>query len=474
LKLLTEANRLGVSPATVISPDRIGDHLAEENHSLSEHAVARTPRVTAKLNVFQRLVRQWDSIHPYNGAQVVKIRGRVDLELCRRAWLEALEALGLGVVSIAQKSYTYRCLNGEAIYHGVVRCPDGTKLEEWLSNELNRPFNDDGGVPFRPFVLQEESHFWMGLCYQHWVADSASIRMLMREWFVRQFDAAAVRPRELCFHAGGYFSLFGPHRDGAPPTKVFLSTLRWHPRFQKVRRIEDREKFADMRLAFQTIQAPERLIDALRATARRTGATVNDLFLAAIAQVCDEFVPVKRRYRRQQLAVGSIVDLRNGSRQPLRNLFDLLLGFTSVWCTDDVLPDWRKLVETIAGQTREQKRCGLPLASGLRMAYGIIAGKCLSRDGIIEFYRKRVPLAGANSNVNLNHCWAAKYAGDPVLDYVRVAPTGPITPLVFSTTTLGQGMSIGLTYRRAIITAEMANLIGEKFIARLRDLVHPD
>jgi hypothetical protein len=470
LKLWSETHRLDLSAAAALAIGRAPEIVSQIERPSRPHATAPVPHERAKLNVFQRLVRQWDSIHPYNGAQVVKIRGAVDLDLCRRAWLDALEALNLGVVGIRQRTYSYRCLNGEAIFHGVVQCPDATNLETWLSDELNRPFDPDGGVPFRPFVLQEDGHFWMGLCYQHWVADSASIRMLIHEWFVRQFDPAAAKPRVLRFHSGGYLSLFGPHRDGARPTEVLLSTLRWHAKFQKVRRIEDREKFRDMRLEFLTVPAPDGLIESLRSTARKTGATVNDLFLAAIAQVCNDFVPVKRRYRRQQLAIGSIVDLRNGGSDKLRDLFDLLLGFTSVWCTDEVLGDWPTLLQAVAGQTRQQKRCGLPLASCLRMFYGIMAGNCLSRDSIIEFYRKRVPLAGANSNVNLNNCWAAKYAGDPVLDYLRVAPTGPITPVVFSTTTLGKGLSVGLTYRREIISADSARLMGETFVSRLAEV----
>ena len=67
---------------------------------------------------------------------------------------------------------------------------------------------------------------------------------------------------------------------------MFLSTLRWHSKFQKARRIEDRDSFRDMRLEFQTLQAPDGLIDSLRATARAMGATVNDLFLAAIVRRC--------------------------------------------------------------------------------------------------------------------------------------------------------------------------------------------
>jgi hypothetical protein len=427
---------------------------------------------SARFNVFQRLVRQWEDLHPYNGAQILKIRGTVDLDRCRRAWLEALDFLNLGVVSITQSSYHHRCLNGEAMYHGVVLCPEGTRLDDWISSDLNRPFDPDGGVPFRPFIIQENGHFWMGLCYQHWVADSASIRMLIHEWFARQYDPSRASRRPIRFYAGGYLSLFGPRSGGCPPTEVLLSTLRWHSQFKKARRIEDREKFQDMSLRFSVLSAPRGLIEPLRRAARRLGVTVNDLFLAAIAQVCDQCVPAERRFRRRELAIGSIVDLRPSADQPLNDVFDLLLGFTSICCKTSHLNHWPGLIESVAKQTRQQKRGGLPLASCLRMAYGLVVGKYFSREKVIEFYRKRVPLAGANSNVNLNRCWAAKYAGNPVLDYIRVAPTGPMTPLVFATTTLGSQLSIGLTYRSAIIPPAQAEIIGQKFLARLTEIAH--
>ena len=212
------------------------------------------------------------------------------------------------------------------------------------------------------------------------------------------------------------------------------------------------------------------MIDPLRRTARRLGVTVNDLFLAAIAQVCHQCVPAEPRLRRRELAIGSIVDLRPSAEQPLNDVFDLLLGFTSICCKATHLNHWPELIESVAKQTRHQKRCGLPLASCLRMAYGLVVGKYLSREDVIEFYRKRVPLAGANSNVNLNRCWAAKYSDNPVLDYIRVAPTGPMTPLVFATTTLGSQLSIGLTYRSAIIPPAQAQIISQKFIARLGEI----
>ena len=442
--------------------------LASQEHHENHAASGRS----GGLNVFQRLVRQWESLHPYNGAQILKIQGSVDLELCRNAWLDALGALNLGVVTLSKTSYRCRRLNGEAIYHNVVECPRGTRLQQWISDELNRPFaGDDGvGVPFRPFVIQEEGHFWMGLCYQHWVADSTSIRMLIHEWFVRQFKPEAAMNRPLRIHAGGYLTLFGPHRPRSQPGRAIVSTMRWHEQFRKVRRIEDREKFRDMSLRFDLFHAPRGLIDSVCGSVRDCRATVNDVFLAAIAKVCDEFVPAECKFRRRQLAVGSIVDLRPSAGKAVGDVFDLLLGFAVVCCKLDQHRDWPALVHAIARQTESQKNGALPMSSFMRMGIGLLAGRFLSRDGMIEFYRKRVALAGANSNVNLNRCWAGQFSGGRLLDYVRVAPTGPMTPLVFATTTFGSNLSVGLTYRPSIVSPDDAPALGARFLEYLGEI----
>jgi hypothetical protein len=443
-------------------------NLTDETSRLTSAAGSAPPaRQTGKFNVFQRLVRQWESLHPYNGLQVLKIRGRVDLAECNKAWHAALESLGLGTVWVSDDSYVYRQLNGEAAYHGVAACPEGTQLESWITGEMNRRYDPSGSVPFRPFVIQESGHFWMGLGYQHWVADSASIRMLIHEWFARQFDPAAARGGKLRFSAGGYWSLFGPHREGWRTGDALLSSMRWHSRFRRARRIEDPHQFRDMSQQFALFSTPDGLIDDLRAAAKKLGVTVNDIFLAAIALTCHRYVPAPQRFRRRELAIGTIVDLRPGACQPLGDVFDLLLGFTSVWCRTKDLGDWRALVQSVGKQTDQHKRSALPLTSCLRTGAGVMMGKCLSSSKLIEFYRKRVALAGAGSNVNLNRCWAGKYAGDPLLEYLRVAPTGPMTPLVFATSTLGSRLTIGLTYRPGIIPPASAGLLGEDFVTRL-------
>jgi len=89
-------------------------------------------------------------------------------------------------------------------------------------------------------------------------------------------------------------------------------------------------------------------------------------------------------------------------------------------------------LQSIAAQSQFDKRVRVPLFSPLRMLAGLAVGRIYSRKKVIEFYRKRVPLAGGISNVNLNRSWPVEFHPDPLLDYIRVSPTGPMMPLVLS------------------------------------------
>src|SRR5947209_1934765 len=108
------------------------------------------------LNLFQRIVRTWDAVHPYNAAQVVRIEGRMDPAVAGDAWAGALRTMGLGRVRVTEKSFRHEILNGEMQRFPVRKVPADVALEHVLSEELNRPFDDPDEPPFRPFLLQKQ------------------------------------------------------------------------------------------------------------------------------------------------------------------------------------------------------------------------------------------------------------------------------------------------------------------------------
>ena len=152
------------------------------------HGLVSPVMIKAPINVFQRLARQWDALHPYNAAQVLKIEGVPSSSALQEAWHDALNDLGLGRVHVNGRGFYFECLNGEMSLYGVRVVPSGTSLEDYISEQLNRRFDNPAEPPFRPFVLRGDGFYYAGVVYHHWVADSVSIRTVLREWFVRLFD----------------------------------------------------------------------------------------------------------------------------------------------------------------------------------------------------------------------------------------------------------------------------------------------
>lgn len=424
----------------------------------------------ATLNVFQRLALQWDQIHPYNAAQALKIRGAPDPARLQDAWHDTLNDLGLGRVHVDGGSFRYECLNGELSRWGVRIAPAGTALDDYISEQLNKPFDDPLEPPFRPFVVLGDGFYYAGVSYHHWVADSVSIRTVLREWFARLHDPQAAHKTPVRLPQGGYGRFFGISRNPAGMGQGLLTAAQWASSLRKARRYEEHTvngSSPDFSVRIAVTQAPDGFLERVHDSARRAGVTLNDLFMAAIARVCDQMVPLRHRPRRHSLALGSIVDLRPYAAQELSDAFGLFLGFTNVVCRHGDLRDRGRLLRFIASQNARQKLRGMPQASAMRMLAGVAAGKLWGPRGMAAFYQKHVPLAGGISNVNLNRCWATRYHPDPLMDYIRVSPTGPLMPVVFATTTLGKQFHFVLTYRPSVIPVAQVPEMTSAFLCEL-------
>src|SRR5262249_15792601 len=143
----------------------------------------------------------------------LQLRGTPDLDRWTNEWNRTLRELGLGRVRVYDGRFSVQQLNGvlEPIHARPIsgRC----ELEKHIATELNHPFDPAADLPFRPFILFERDSYYVGVIYHHWVADSASIRMLLREWFLRQFDPSRASDQQLSIATRGYWHNFGPHRS---------------------------------------------------------------------------------------------------------------------------------------------------------------------------------------------------------------------------------------------------------------------
>src|ERR1700761_4668856 len=85
--------------------------------SLKSIEMSQTRMSHTRLNVFQRLVRQWDTMHPYNAAQLLRIDGDVKAADLNEAWNDTIAELGLGKICIDGYSFHYEDLGSETNSH---------------------------------------------------------------------------------------------------------------------------------------------------------------------------------------------------------------------------------------------------------------------------------------------------------------------------------------------------------------------
>ena len=60
--------------------------------------------------------------------------------------------------------------------------------------------------------------------------------------------------------------------------------------------------------------------------------------------------------------------------------------------------------------------------------------------------------------------------GPQVLDYIRISPTGPLLPMVFTLTTIRQRLSLSVTYRTTALKQEGVDTVIADFRAALAEL----
>lgn len=419
-----------------------------------------------RLNVFQRLIHQWESLHPYNAAQVMRLSGEVDLVHLQSTWDNTLNDLRMERVETDPDRYRWRMRKPNQGPTKLIEVPHGSSLDQFMSEQLNLPFDPADEQPFRPFVIAHDGSYELGVVYHHWVADSYSIRMLLREWFLRLHDLTKARRKPFEAPEAGYLGLFGPGPAAWSVADSMLTMVRWGTRFGKARRIGSK-KFTELQTDFTLHRGPEGLIDGVTEAAKRMGVTVNDMFLAAMGLVCQELLPLDGTIWRRELALGTIVDLRSRRWRRHSATFGLFLGFTTVFCRPEELADPLRLIGAVNKQIRMQKQAHSAEASMIRMLGALGFARLFSRESLLEFYRKRFGMTAGISNVNLNRDWPAQYGPSPLMEYIRVSPCGPLMPVVFTPTTLGGRLDVGVSCRRSLIPEGGIGRLAERFIEHL-------
>jgi len=424
----------------------------------------------ARLNPFQEVMAYWETAHPYNAGQVVRLDGRVDVPALQAAIQTACQHAGVGTLVLDRHRRRYGYDRAGSIQLEVIVPGDSPAdtLRRALTESLNARFPDGPHHPIRWSILEDPGtgSSLLITVWHHLAADEMSMRLLLRRVLNQYYGAQhpedghplAVLPPSLSRAIGSRHRYLSQIAALGRIIRLRLAVRKVY-RFKEVK---TRGEGTHIHLA----SLPPGLAGQLVTLCRSHGVTVNDLILAALGKVLARATAQARAHgSKRNLALGAAVSLRSVAPEALAHCFGVFLGH---WITllrrpDAALP---ALLRQIAVQTRAEKSAQRAAVS--QLGYSLLG--LMSRWGSIrhdgQWYEKVYRLSGSVSNVRASTEWFG-HAGQHIREYCLVSPPGPAMPLVVASATLDDRLNLCLVARDAALSAAETGTLLDQLRAEL-------
>lgn len=428
------------------------------------------PSQWRRLNLLQQAMALWEEAHPYNAGCVVRLCGRANLRSLQEAVETASRMAGVGKLVLDKRKRRYRYEPVDTIELSEIDRGDSPLRSLWakVTEQINARFPDEPRHPLRWYVLDDpesNSHFLVGI-WRHVVADAASIHLLFRRVLNQYFCPSPDDDQPIQVLSPQDTRVMKRRYGQLGYLKTLFRAVRLYFELRRVYRMPESKGEGDA-LQFRVSEAPAGLLDRLTLACKLRQATVNDAFLAALFATIADMTPNRRTHqRRRGLAIGSAVDLRGSASQDLSICFGLYLSHWITIVEEPDMADSEQLLARIVRQTRREKA----EKRFLGPQWNFLALALLRRLSLMTnaraWYRKVYPVSGGISNVKLSASWFAG-AGERILDYILVSPTGPVLPFVLAAATLNDKLNLTLVYRRSSLTCLEARKLIDLFLAKL-------
>lgn len=423
-----------------------------------------------RLNLFQAGMLRFRELHPYVAVHAASVAqplpGTLKARIGRR-----LETAGLTGFALDRRRKRFEFRGGPAEIELTILDgggdPHAVTCAE-IERQLNRAFQLDGAfTPFRFFAVDAGPSFRLGIAYDHFIAGGDSIAVLL-EKLVADCAPGAAEP-------GGWAPRVYAHTYGRLFLRHLSHALRGLARLPSMVASCRRSRRAPCRvdrpatnafIAF-AVAAPE--LSALLRNAKDWGVTLNDLLLAMLLLALAPVVPGRGGLRRNELGVGSIVNLRGEFESDANATFGQFLGSLRVSHPVPAGIGLRQLALDVHGQTERVKQGKLYLQALLGLAWAAAAWRFLTPERRRGFLAKHYPIWVGVTALNIDPLWrgAPSHAS---FEYLRAVPTGPLAPMVFAITTFRGTLQLGVSYRTADVSGEAAARVADALVEQIRAL----
>jgi hypothetical protein len=427
-------------------------------------------RFPGRLNLFQQTMLDWRELHPYVAVHAVEIDRALDAAAVTRAIAETLSQAGLTGLELDRANGRYAWRGGPASCRLEVIAA-GADWQVTLANaferHLNAPFPRDGAIePFRFFAIDRGNTFFLALAYDHFIAGGDSIIVLLNA-IADRLAGLPAPAAALARYPRTHWRLFARHPlrfvrgIGRLPGMAASCRRTIRPRY---RAIEDGHNA----FTFFTLDPTE--FTALRRAAKGWGVTLNDALIALLLLAQDAQMPARdHTKRRHELAVASIINLREAHGEDLRTTFGQFLSSFRVShpVPQGITP--RELAQDVHRATTRIKREMLYLTTLGAIAVDRVVGRFRTREQRMAVYAKSYPVGAGVSSLNVNALWhSADGSGAP--RYIRGVPTGPASPIAVAISTSGDSLCAGVTYRTTAVGPDAIHQLEAHIRSRIEAL----
>ncbi len=389
---------------------------------------------------------RWRDMHPYNAVHVVAIERPLDAAALARDIEAQLEFQGLTGLEVDTERRRYEYHGGNAritlaVLSGMPDPDEAMRVE--MERQLNAPFpSSDRSEPFRFFAVDVGGRFYFGVAYDHFIAGGDSIAVLLKGITDRHSGVAADAPAPQLYPAT-FTRLFARRAwsfiTGIPHFAMILVGCRRAYRPESHGGDDPQNALARLRIEGADFES-------LSHAAATWGVTTNELVIALLLRALSPLAADRWPGPRNQLAIGSIINVRNDYQPGPTRVFGQFLSSCRVAST--VLPELalRDLALEVHVQLRRVRKRRLYLQMLVLIAVAGFVWPRLSPGQRARFHGKHYPLMSGITPLNVNALWRDAGGGAPPR-YLRAVSTGPLAPLVVAATKAGDAIELGLSFR---------------------------
>jgi len=426
-----------------------------------------------RLNVLQRQILNWGAFHPFNAMMLWQLRGPLDADRFKAAYESVPSLERITGFRLDRRRGRFEFVGGRPFRYDLVdaRGDTETALRDAFEDHMNRPFIGPIENPVRCILVDAgpDTHY-IGLSIDHVIGDLKTGEMILRRAISRYRGLDdPMGETAFAYEPPTYRDLLGRRLGRWALVKSVPGLVGVWRRLRSAHRTRGTHAggiWCDWRRA----SLAEGSLARVKAYAAHHGASVQDVFTAALFEACGRHLQERFEHRhRHRIAVAGIADLRPMMPADLDNAIGALIGYFFLDHPAPEREDFADLVRWAARQAINVRDSEAYFRTLLHARIGLALWRVVGDRMKLRMFSKYAPLVAGLSSANIRAFSKRRREEVGLIDIIRGPSCGPMMPMVMLPTRIGDDLNVTLTFRPLAVSEEQAEAILADYARRLED-----